>query len=107
MSPTRFDGGRGFSRARFVGANAQDRSLRTPYGAGILQVTDFTAGALPSHPRGIDADSEKGRDLRQSVSLNLFQQKHISMSPGQLKGSEDRALERPWTLQPGDRPPGA
>ena len=33
-------------------------------GAGISQVTDFTAGALPSHPRRVDADSEKGRDLR-------------------------------------------
>ncbi len=81
--------------------------MRTSNGAGIPQGSDFTAGALPSHPRCVDADSEKGRDLRQSVSLNLFQQKYLSMSPGKLKGSEDGALERPWTLQPGDRSPGA
>jgi hypothetical protein len=62
-------------------------------------VPDFTAGAFPSHPRCIDADSEKGRDLRQGVSLNLFQQKHLSMSPGQLKGSEDRALKGAWSVQ--------
>jgi hypothetical protein len=73
--------------------------LRTPYGAGISQVTDFTAGALPSHPRGVDADSEKGRDLRQGVSLNLFQQKDVPMSLGQLKRPEDRALEHTWPLQ--------
>jgi hypothetical protein len=60
---------------------------------------DFTAGALPPQPRCVDADSEKGRDLGQGVSLNLFQQKHLSMSLGQLKGSEDRALESSWTLQ--------
>jgi hypothetical protein len=99
VSPTWFDGGRGFSRARFAGANAQDRLLRTAQGAGISQVTDFTAGALPPHPRCVDADSEKGRDLRQSMSLDLFQQKHLSMSLGQLKRPEDRALERPWPLQ--------
>jgi len=74
--------------------------LRTSNGAGIPQGTDFTAGALPSHPRCVDADSEKGRDLRQSVPLNLFQQKYLSMSLGQLKGSEDRALESPWPPQP-------
>jgi hypothetical protein len=81
--------------------------LRTPYGAGIFQGTDFTAGALPSHPRGVDADSEKGRDFRQSMSLDLFQQKYLSMSLGQLKGSKDRALESPRPLQPRNRPPGA
>lgn len=59
---------------------------------------DFTAGALPPQPRGGDADSEEGRDLSQGVSLNLFQQKHFAMSLGQLKGSEDRALESPWML---------
>jgi hypothetical protein len=74
--------------------------LRTSNGAGISQGTDFTAGALPSHPRCVDADSKKGRDLRESVSLNLFQQKYLSMSLGQLKCSEDRALESPWSLQP-------
>ena len=74
--------------------------MRTSNGAGIPQGTDFTAGALPSHPRCVDADSEKGRDLRQSVPLNLFQQKYLSMSFGQLKGSEDRALESPWPPQP-------
>lgn len=99
MSPTRFDGGRGFSRARFAGANAPERSLRVPHGAGMFQEPDFTAGALPSHPRGVDADFEKGRDLRQSVSLDLFQQKHLPMSLGQLQCPEDRALERPRRLQ--------
>jgi hypothetical protein len=74
--------------------------LRTSNGAGISQVTDFTAGALPSHPRCVDADSEKGRDLRQGVSLDFFQQKYLSMSLGQFKGSQDRALERPWPPQP-------
>jgi hypothetical protein len=98
MSPTWFDGGRGFSRTRFAGANAPGRSLRTSNGAAISQLTDFTAGALPSHPRCVDADSEKGRDLRQSVPLNLFQQKYLSMSLGQFKRPEDRALERPWPL---------
>ena len=68
-------------------------------GAGISQLPDFTAGALPSHPRCVDADPEKGRDLRQGVSLNLFQQKDLAMSLGQLKGSEDRALESPGPLQ--------
>jgi hypothetical protein len=29
------------------------------------------------------------------VSLDLFQQKHLPMSLGQLKRPEDRALERP------------
>jgi hypothetical protein len=78
-----------------------------PYGAGIFQETYFTAGALPSHPHCVDADSEKDRDLCQSVSLNLFQQKYLSMSLGQLKGSKDRALESPRPLQPRNRPPGA
>lgn len=62
-------------------------------------MTDFTAGALPSHPRRVDADSEKGRDLCQGMSLDLFQQKDLPMSLGQLKRPEDRALERPWPLQ--------
>jgi hypothetical protein len=73
--------------------------LRTFHGVGISQVTDFTTGALPSYPRSVDADSEKGRDLRQSMSLDLFQQKYLSMSLRQLKRPEDRALERPWPLQ--------
>jgi hypothetical protein len=73
--------------------------LRTPYGAGIFQGTDFTAGALPSHPRGVDADSEKGRDFRQSMPLDLFQQKYLSMGLGQFKRPEDRALEHTWPLQ--------
>jgi hypothetical protein len=73
--------------------------LRTSHSAGISQVTDFTARAFPSHPRSVDADSEKGRDLRQSVSLNLFQQEYLSMSLGQLEGPEDRALESPWSPQ--------
>jgi hypothetical protein len=73
--------------------------LRTSNGAGISQGTDFTAGALPSHPRCVDADSEKGRDLRQSVPLNLFQQKYLSMSLRQLKRPEDRALEGSRPLQ--------
>jgi hypothetical protein len=81
--------------------------LRTSNGAGISQGTDFTAGALPSHPRCVDADSEKGRDLRESVSLNLFQQKYLTMSLGQLKRSEDRALESPRPLQPQNGLPGA
>jgi hypothetical protein len=33
------------------------------------------------------------------VSLNLFQQKHLSMSSGQFKSSEDHALKSPWPLQ--------
>jgi len=70
-----------------------------PYGAGIFQETYFTAGALPSHPHCVDADSEKGRDLCQSVSLNLFQQKYLSMSLGQFKRPEDRALEGSRPLQ--------
>jgi len=74
--------------------------LRTPHGDGISQVTDFTAGTFPSHPHCVDADSEKGRDLTQGMSLNLLQQKYLSMSLGQLKCSEDRALESPWPLQP-------
>lgn len=45
-SPTRLDGGRGLSRTRFASANSPVRSLRTPYGAGISQVPDFTTGAL-------------------------------------------------------------
>jgi hypothetical protein len=74
--------------------------LRTSNGAGISQGTDFTAGALPSHPRCVDADSEKGRDLRQGVPLDFFQQKYLSMSLWQFKGSQDRALESPWPPQP-------
>ena len=73
--------------------------MRTSNGAGISQGTDFTAGALPSHPRCVDADSEKGRDLRQGVSLDFFQEKDLSMSLGQLKRPEDRALEHTWPLQ--------
>ena len=69
-----------------------------PHDAGICHVPDFTAGALPPQPRRGYADSEKGRDLRQGVSLNLLQQKYLSMSLGQLKGSQDRALESPWML---------
>ena len=74
--------------------------MRTSHGAGISHQPDFTAGALPPQPRCVDCDSEKGRDLTQGVSLHLFQQKYFPMSLGQLKGSEDRALKSPWTLQP-------
>jgi hypothetical protein len=45
-SPTRLDGGRGFSRTRFAEANSPAHSLRTPHGDGITELTDGAAGAL-------------------------------------------------------------
>jgi hypothetical protein len=63
------------------------------------QVTNGAARALQSHPRCIDGNSENGRDLSQAVSLNIFQEKHISMKSRQLKGSQYRALKGPWPLQ--------
>jgi hypothetical protein len=99
MSPTWFDGGRGFSRPRFAKTNPPKWSLRTPHGVGISLVPDLTAGAIQSHPRRIDADSEYGRDFCKSVSLNVSQQKHLAMSLGQFQSSQDRALKGSGLLQ--------
>ena len=78
-----------------------------PYGAGISQVPDFTAGALQSHPCRVDADSEYGRDLRQRMPLDILQQKYLAMTLRQLKRSQDRALKSSWLLQTGYRSPRA
>ena len=87
-SPTRLGGGPGCSRTRFAGANSPESSSRPLNGVGIIPVTDFTAGALQAHQRRIDADSEHGRDLRQRVSLNIFQEKHVAVSLGQPEGTQ-------------------
>ena len=63
-----------------------------------LVVIKGAARALQSHPRCIDGNSENGRDLSQAVSLNISQEKHISMKLRQLKGPQYRALEGPWPL---------
>ena len=62
-------------------------------GLGSSRVTDFPAGALQPHQCRIDADSEYGRDLRQRVSLNFFQQKHVAVSLGQSEGTQQGELK--------------
>jgi len=62
-------------------------------------MTDFAARAFPASQRRIDADSENVRDLRERVSLNLFQQKHVAFSLTQLESPEDRRLERARTVK--------
>lgn len=66
---------------------------------------DFAAGALQAHHHRVGADSEYGRDLREAVSLNFFQQKHIPVSLGQFEGSEYQALESSGAFQSGHRLP--
>lgn len=68
-------------------------------GVSISRVTDFIASNFQACRCRVDADSENGRDLRQRISLNFLQEKHVTVSLGEPEGSQNGALESAWAVE--------
>ncbi len=68
-------------------------------GVNISRVTDFMASNFQACRCRVDADSENGRNLRQRISLNFFQEKYVTVSLGKPEGSQNGALESAWAIE--------